>query len=156
MSSVAESGIEITRHEVHKPNIPNPNWYRVLVGSHAEGGKLYRQGELVNSKFELHKHNSANSIKFERISTSLDELARQGVVPGGIVRSPTMDPNQQQANPMLDQNNPPKPPPTVPPMDSFDSMTVDDLKRFAEAEEIDLGKAKTKAEMIKALRDFAG
>lgn len=47
---------------------------------------------------------------------------------------------------------PARPPASPPDADTYDSMTVEQLRAHAAAEEITLGAAKTKAEIIAALR----
>lgn len=65
-----------------------------------------------------------------------DKLAALGINPGG-------KPTSEQAQASVDR--------LVNMMRTYDSMSIDELKRHAEAEEIDLGTARSKAEIIDAL-----
>ena len=52
--------------------------FKVLFGSHNEGGRTYKQGEVVDSKSDLNRMNSPGSTKFEALSskrgTELEDL----------------------------------------------------------------------------------
>jgi hypothetical protein len=48
------------------------NLFRVLQGSHSEGGKLYDPGDIVDSASDLLLLNSPGSIKFEKVEEGED------------------------------------------------------------------------------------
>lgn len=104
--------------------------FRVVAGSHNEGGVTYRKGDIVDSKSDLSKLNSPGSLKFQR-AEDVEEAARQGFYEG----------------------NTDKPKPSNGP-DEFDAMTIPDLKKFAAQEGIDLGTATKKDEILVAIRSY--
>jgi hypothetical protein len=137
-----------------EPNQSKPNkvdtrpfqQFRLLVGTHCEGEKdednrliMYKQGDIVETKSDLcAKFNSVGSVKFERIETENAQLPLSKPVtqaPGGSVKTAT---------------------PAANPIDTFEAMSVEELKKHAEQEEINLGKAATKPEIIKVLRSAYG
>ncbi len=103
--------------------------FRVLRGSHAEGGKVYKQGSIVDSKSDLRKHNRHNSQKFLFIS-EVDE------------DTPPAEEQEaeEQEKGRTDSD------------DTLESMTLSELRAHAAAEEIDTHSARTKAELIAAIR----
>lgn len=115
--------------------------FRVVNGSHSNGerdpatGKLitYKKGEVFESKHDLVKtHNSNVSVKFERMP--------EGALPS---RSPVAQAAIAGASQAL----------TPPGKSAFGSaelevLTIEELKKLAEQEEIDLGKLTSKKDII--------
>lgn len=101
---------------------------RVLHGAHNEYGKTYHRGEVVNSRSDLRKMNKPGAKKFEFMGM-VDEGA---IEPEAItINAPVRD---------------------FPSEDTLSNMTIPELRRFAEQEEIELGSAKSKTEILEAIR----
>lgn len=89
--------------------------------------RLYKPGETVESDRDLAKlFNHPGSIKFERLPDPPQSTAQPAVA---VAERPDVD---------------------------LDSMTLRDLQALAETEEIDLGGAKTKDQMVKVIRQALG
>lgn len=103
--------------------------FELLVGSHFEGiepdgqPKQYRQGDIFHSRSNLLKFNSPGSIKFRRANAPDRYFA---------------EPEPVQAH--------------EEPRDELAGMTVEQLKDFASGQDIELGKARTKDELVRAIR----
>jgi len=102
--------------------------FRVLAGSHREGGKTYRQGDIVDSKSNLLKHNRGGR-KYARIT---DEEAFADPVeaePEAVAATATV------------------------PDDGLEAMTEDELREFADSNGIKLtGKEKAK-QLVAKIRE---
>ena len=97
-------------------------------------GHVYRAGDIVDSSSDLGAlFNQQDAIKFERVNAS-GQVIRQVVMPK--------------------RNRPPSPSPqlTTSGSDGLDDMTVADLRKHAEEEEIDLGSATRKEDILKEIR----
>lgn len=93
--------------------------------------RMYSPGESVESDRDLCKlFNRPGSIKFERLPDPPQAQSFQG---------------QQNAVATAVKESP-----------DLDGMTVRDLQALAEEEEIDLGGAKTKDQMVKTIRQATG
>lgn len=139
--------------------------YRVLQGKTSEGrdayGKplVYLKGTVFESDKDMLVHNApGHKPKFERVDdgTPVDEPV---VLTGGKSPAAPAQPNPPKPTP-ASPSTPPKPAPSTPtpPKNTVDhgatleSMDVRELKAFAEAEEIDLKGASTKADMLRVLK----
>ena len=101
--------------------------FKVLRGSHSEGGKTYRKGEVVDSKSDLIKHNSSGSIKFANV---FDDGAKQDAkeaVPSSVA---TKNPHERE---------------------ELEALTLPDLKEIAADEEVEIDSTFKKEEIISAL-----
>lgn len=98
-------------------------WFKLLNGLHDQGdGKVYRRGDVVNSKQDLEKR--FGPAKFQRVA----------------------DPAQvKEEEPVASA--------PVSVQDEFSDMTVAELKQFAASEEIDLGSASRKDEILAVIRE---
>jgi hypothetical protein len=105
--------------------------------------------------------NSPGSDKFERITPAapmtreqiqaqIDDLKQklQGTPTGQTVQEAA------EAGFYTDENK--KIQPTTPTNDTFSSMSLDELKKHAASEEIELGKAKTRDEVLRVIRQAYG
>lgn len=140
--------------------------FKVLAGKHAEGKgadlRVYRKDETIDTDYDLAKKFNgpySNMKKFELISDSgpTAEPSKSppnlsGSAPSAVVAA---------AKQGFDTINPPKPvvpePVKTQPNpkqydDTLESMNEVELRKFAEAEEIDLGNAKNKKDMLRAIR----
>jgi hypothetical protein len=108
--------------------------FRVLHGIHAEGGQVYRAGEVVDSATDLNRMNTPGSSKFE-------ELVGGGVavVEAATPSSSSLDDDSDGAV-----------------NDELDTMTVSQLREFAAQEEISLESSKKKADIVAAIRSAIG
>lgn len=99
--------------------------FRVLAGSHREGGVTYRQGEIVDSKSNLLKHNRGGR-KYARVT---DEEAFQ------------------------DPAEPAEAVTATAPNDGLEAMSEDELREFANSNGIKLtGKEKAK-QLVAKIRE---
>ena len=120
------------------------------VGTNPDGSPVFRpvtygrntpKGDVVDSPSDLvAKFNSPGSTKFELIP----EPARHYAPPVAAVAPTPVTLAQATAAAYT--------PPSKPLTDALDQMSVGDLKKFADSEEIDLKGARTKEEMIRAIR----
>lgn len=130
--------------------------FKLLAGKHAakdEEGlqKIYKKGDVIETDSDLSKLNSGPGyMKFERLYEE-GESEDEGTVKS--VATPTK-PQVQMA--VADQptvvktTQPTVKTPTGPV--KLESMTVEDLRSLAADEEVDLKNAKTKDEILRALR----
>lgn len=117
--------------------------FKLLRGRHVTGRAKERKtfiagkNDVIVTRHNLLKFNGAGvTPKFRKIS---DE---------------DLGPAQAQST---DMRNSQAPPPQKPePNDALNDMTVDQLKKLADEEEIDISGAKTKAELIERIRAFNG
>lgn len=111
--------------------------FRILRGKHNQGERhpdgrpvIYARNDVVESETDLCKLNAGMATKkFERVDDSTP-LTNPDAAGKSVPSPETVDPNE----------------------DTFNEMTVAELRQFAEQEEIDLGKARTKDEIIAVLR----
>lgn len=113
--------------------------YEVIEGRHSEGRgrtrKVYKRGDRVTTPVDLEKklNRPGYPPKFRRVD---------GVLPSQKLGPPNPgDPYPTQL-----------PPPQTHGMDTLEAMTVEELRKYAAEEEIDLGPAKTKADILKAIK----
>ena len=141
--SPEEAAIIQARREVEKGNVGKKKevfgYFRVLVGQHVEANA---QGQEVTY--------NAVSGPFPAYS---DLVTRFGDDKFQLVSRGTTNPSGNVAQAASEGFN------SVAPVtafnakeDTFDAMTVEELKQHAANEEIDLGKAKTKAEILSVIR----
>lgn len=107
--------------------------FQLLVGTHVgDDNKHYTAGDIIETQTNLAaRFNEPNCPpKFRRL-TEKEFAAEQE---NQAFRK------QQEA----DKNKKPG--------DGLDSLSLEDLRKLAEEEEIDLGKSKTKEEVLKAIR----
>lgn len=105
--------------------------FKVLRGKHAEGGKVYKQGDIVDSKSNLNKLNSPGAIKFQQI---IEESKTQVAV--AVEEPPTVDSSDEDEDYTREE---------------LEQFKVGDLKGIAEELGIDLSEAKKKDEIISAI-----
>jgi hypothetical protein len=125
--------------------------YRLLRGSHHETkwvqqgseqvdeGTTYHKGDLIETDDDLLKYNSgdARSPKFERVLEGTEQ------VPDTVEALEVERSRIEQRIAELKGK---------PASDPLEDMTVADLRALADSEEIDLGEARTKAQIIEAIR----
>jgi len=97
--------------------------FKVLRGTHREGGKKYNKGDIVNSASDLRRHNSPGAIKFQPLGE--DDTIQE------IIEEPA-------------------------PQNDLDSMDDEQLKMFADAEEVDISSATTREEIIALINTTLG
>lgn len=102
--------------------------YRLTQGTHYENETKYIAGQIVESKRDLTLFNHPGSVRFEKVG----EDAKDNPIP----QAPTT--KQSGAH------------------ETLLSMSVEELKQMAAEEEIDLGKAKTKSEIVDAISKAYG
>jgi hypothetical protein len=112
--------------------------FRLLCGKHHEGDangaqRTYVRGDVFDSPYNLLKFNSLESKRFEVVPDSTPLVHNE-------VKKPPAEPNLEtpQAGPATEN--------------TLDSMTVTELRTLAEEEEIDLGNASRKDQIIQAIR----
>ena len=103
--------------------------FKLVKGSHYEGagkdGKLCKKGDLIETNIDLaSRFNMPGNIKFVPCEDG----------------EPVIDVEDDDDLPTNEEGN-----------ILFDKMTLTKLKKFAEENEIELGDAKTKAEIIEKL-----
>jgi len=125
--------------------------FRLLAGCHSEGtdqdGKpiTFRKGDVFESDYNLDKmFNSVGAIKFEALDgvqfkSALEDMSDEELAAEVVRRQEAKAGNQPTSTEYQEE-------------DSLDSMTVRELKNFAEQEEIDLGNASTKENIIRVIR----
>ncbi len=126
--------------------------YRLLAGKHAQKeenpqtgqkeNKIYKRGDVFESKHDLLKFNAGpGAMKFEKVEDTQPAKA------AGTTRPPAT-PSREAVH------GTPEPPPRN--MNEFlaalDKMSEKDLRALAAEEEIDLKGAKTKDDILKAIR----
>ena len=110
--------------------------FRILRGIHSEGGQTYGVGSVVDSKSDLGRFNSSpDEPRFERVFSDPEET-RAAAMAG----CPELQP---KAAAVAEQ-------PAA--KDAFDGKTVEELRGLAEEMEIDLGKARTRDQILAVLR----
>lgn len=112
--------------------------FRLKIGHHSDGTKKYKQGSKVRSEIDLEKRFGKD--KFERL---FDEERREEE---RKARGETEPQEVSEEEPSTDtvQGD----------VATLQTMTVAELKQLAESEEIDLGTAKTKEQIIKVIVDW--
>jgi len=108
--------------------------FRVLCGVHSEGGRTYEAGSVVNSKSDLSRLNYPGVERFERLPDG--DLPKSDPAEVAAAAQAGYD----TANEMQSKK------------DSLDGMTVEELRKFAEGKEVDLGKARTREQILAVLR----
>jgi len=123
---------------------PAKNLFRVVRGLHIEGrdenGKpiVYRKGDVVDSASDLTKFNSPNSTKFERVQEQeIDALQRDKNSP---VHQAALEGAAELAPDIAGLR------------DTLGEMTIAELRKLAEDEEIELSSTMNKTEIITAIR----
>lgn len=127
-----------------------PKFKFVGTGTHADNhpsdgrNRIYKHGDIIETKSDLLKLNSVEKQdKFIRVSDDIP--SSNGLDTGNPLNNPPAPPVQNAPVPSV------KTPP--PGGDTYDSMTVQELITFANAEEIDISKIKKdKESLVKALR----
>lgn len=134
-----EAAVIQARREVEKGNGPKKRevfgWFRVLVGQHVE----------ANAKGEECLYNPASgpfSAYSDLVKRFGDDKFQVAQRPDGSVAQAASEGFNSVA-PVTALN---------PKEDTFDAMTVEELKQHAANEEIDLGRAKTKADILNIIR----
>ncbi len=105
--------------------------FLLLAGSHNEGGRTYKRGDVVDSASDLNQMNAPNAIKFQRVANDFN---------------PTV---QEQSNDLGKTSV--LPPTATADKAVYDEMSVSELRKVAASEEIDLGEASKKEDIIQLL-----
>lgn len=111
--------------------------YEVLAGRHSTGrGRnrvVAKKGDLVTTHIDLEKRFNVPGFpaKYRKV---------EGVAPSQKLGK--IEP--QPVNTL--------PPPQTHGMETLDSMTIEELRKYAAEEEIDLGQAKTKGQILDAIK----
>ena len=104
--------------------------FKVLRGMHAEGGRTYEVGSIVDSASDLCTLNYVSSApRFQRVESDPEEVSAAALKGYDTINE--MQPAKK---------------------DALDGMTVEELRKFAEESEVDLGKAKTREQILAVLR----
>lgn len=116
--------------------------WQVVAGSHIENDlegneAVYSQGTKFWSKNDLSKFNGPGAVKFELIEKK-------------VVDDPRREVSLAPAAP----ESLPSSPAQVSGMETFNSMTVQELKKWAESEEVELGAAKSKEQILQAIEKY--
>jgi len=110
--------------------------YRVLAGKHHVGSgadrKVFKAGDIVVTNNDLLQFNQPGAAKFELVDS--------------VGRPKSQKPIEKRVQPKAVT-------PDIPLGDGLEDMTVNELRAMAEEEEIDLGSASRKDEIIKAIRN---
>jgi hypothetical protein len=107
--------------------------FRILRGVHSEGGCTYLPPAVFESEADLLRHNSTpDDPRFEQVYEETRAAAMAGC--------PELQPKTVAA---VEQ-------PAA--KDAFDGKTVEELRGLAEEMEIDLGKARTRDQILAVLR----
>jgi hypothetical protein len=128
-------------------DLPVVDSFRVVRGRHHEGGRTYAKGEVVESKSDLLKHNSPGAIKFVRLSDNATliteaEKAKKGAVPQD--RSVAASPPTSEPVAYADDKGATE--------EELNSLTFQELKDYAAAEEIDLTGVRSKQDAIEVIK----
>lgn len=100
--------------------------FRLLVGRHGEGDRRYKPGDVIETKSDLLKLNSPGSTKFALLESV-----------------PVAEPHEAKKSGKKSKKAEP-----VHGSATLDAMSIEELQAMAEAEEIDLGGATRKDEII--------
>lgn len=100
--------------------------YRVMHGTLSSGGKIYNQGDTIDTDKDLLQHNLAGVDKF-------------------LLIGDTPDPSNSKSENSSQESD------AVYTREELEQMTVPDLREIAEGEEIDLMGASKKNEIISRL-----
>lgn len=110
--------------------------YRVLAGKHHVGTgvnrKVFKAGDIVTTDSDLMQFNQPGAAKFEVVDS--------------VGRPKTNKPVEKRIQSKATV-------PDIPLGDGLGDMTVNELRAMAEEEEIDLGSASRKDEIVKAIRN---
>jgi len=98
--------------------------YRLLRGIHVHGQNTYSPGAVIDTAQNLLRLNAPGSIRFERVYEEEE--------PTPVETTP--EPTEEE------------------PTDDLEALTLAELRDLAEAEEVDLGDAKRKADVLEVLR----
>ena len=141
--------------------------YRVLAGKHHEGNhgkgthRVYVRGDIVESDNDLTTFNSRGAIKFERVNESgqpiresvparnVNPVSQQAPPSGSSQATVNAATAVMEAPAAVYQQASGTPSPSIP---TLEQMNVAELKALAAAEEVELGNANRKDEIIKLLR----
>lgn len=107
--------------------------FKVLRGLHAEGGRTYRPGEIVDSKSDLSELNTHGSIRFEKISAG--EISKTESLEDLKAKREELDRQIADAEKKRRDEN-------TPPAKSPDEITpnIDSLQRLADQRAIEQKK----------------
>ena len=109
--------------------------FKVLRGIHSESGRTYYAGSIVDSKSDLLTMNHVSSTpRFQRVESDPSET-HAAALKGYNTINEIQSPKAKE-----------------PEKDAFTTMTVDELRKFAEETEVDLGKARTRDQILVVLR----
>ncbi len=134
--------------------------FTVLDSAHVDDkGKTYRRGETLESPHDLDRmfNKPGYPPKFQR-DHEHEKVEASMPAAGTFVFNPSAESFEQfqervkaAQKPNTSPSAPTSPPPPQPPR-NLEAMSEQDLRKLAEAEEIDLKGAKGKQEMIKVLK----
>lgn len=117
--------------------------FRVLSGRHCEGDRdpvtnkliIYNQGEVFESKTDLDKRfNHPTGVKFERVSDAT-VVSRAPLAQAAAAGFNSAEGAKKGTQPAFTSND-------------LEVMTLDELKKLAAEEEVDLGGLTKKADII--------
>lgn len=136
-------------------------YFRLLEGRHNQGGVTYKKGDKFYSNYDLRKLNGPGaSKKFELISKPKASqpvaapLSQAQAIRPKLVQPQVVEPveevePEEEMEPVEEAE---EAAPESEEEDDLESLTVEELKDLAEAEEIDLNGARLKADIIAAIR----
>lgn len=108
--------------------------FKVLRGSHTEGGRRYSKGDIVDSASDLSKYNSPGATKFAKVAEAEPAVsATVSVVP------PLAEPVSLEADGESYTR------------DELAGFSVAELREIAEDLEVDLGNVSKKADIISTI-----
>jgi hypothetical protein len=109
--------------------------FKVLNGKHSQDGKVYEAGSVIPSKRDLTK---VFKNKFEKVASSTPSSKGREVLQQTSDEEETpQEPDEEAGG---DWNA------------ELDSMTIPELRKFALEEDIDLGTATKKEEIVNTIR----
>lgn len=118
---------------------------------HTKVNTVYVKGDVFDSYIELDKEFNTDPAKpkFTRVDPKKKKLHYNGVKgyepPVPVVQTTPEDTGEKNGEGEGDDNS-----------STYSSMTIEELRKFAESEGINLGKAKTKTEIISVIEAADG
>lgn len=116
---------------------------RVIAGRHVEGGRRYKTGDIVVSKTNLaERYNTPGAIKFEFLGTATPTQAVQAREAAEPVEKKFQEPAKVEE--VVEEQSTTE-------QSDLSTLTIEKLRELATEEEIDLGDAVRKAEIVSAI-----
>ena len=137
---------------------PKKGKFRLLAGKHAEGGRIFTRGQIVYSTFNLEKLNGdGQAKKFERVEDDVKSHKGRAIDPATAEKEEEekLEAKRKVADAEIESQ-------TVEGRESDDGeeffsredleqMTNSELTELAKSEQIDLGGANVKRDIIAAI-----